>query len=154
MKLSLLAVGPGKSGPEADLVADYAKRFRGLSGQLGLSGLDIVTVKSGGGLEREGDRLINKLPRDARILRLDEHGPSLSSVKLAEKIGKWRDDGDRHLVFMIGGAEGYSEAVTRAVPQTLALGPQTWPHMLVRVMITEQIYRAVNILAGTPYHKA
>ena len=154
MKLSILAVGPLKSGPEHELVSDYAKRFSGMAGALGLSGLDLVTVKSGGGLTREGERLLAKLPEKARIIRLDEHGPAWASVKLSQKIAYWRDDGERALVFLIGGAEGYSEAVKAAAPQTLALGPQTWPHMLVRVMIAEQLYRAASILAGTPYHKA
>lgn len=154
MKLSLLAVGPGKSGPEQDLVTDYAKRFSAMSAPLGLSGLDIVTVKSGGGFVREGERILAKIPDNARVLRLDEHGPSWPSVKLSQKISRWRDEGERALVFMIGGAEGYSEAVKKAAPETLALGPQTWPHMLVRVLIAEQIYRAASIMAGTPYHKA
>ena len=154
MKLQILAVGPSKSGPEHDLVTDYAKRFSAMAGPLGLSGLDINTVKSGGGLIREGERILSKLPEKARILRLDEHGPAWPSVKLSEKIAHWRDDGERALVFLIGGAEGYSPAVKQACPQTLALGPQTWPHMLVRVMIAEQIYRSASILARTPYHKA
>lgn len=154
MKITLLAVGLSKSGPEHDLIHEYAGRFSAMSGQLGLSGLDILTVKSGGGLAREGERILTKLPENARILRLDEHGPSWPSVKLAQKIAHWRDDGERSLVFLIGGAEGYSDAVKAATPKTLAFGPQTWPHMMVRVMIAEQVYRAASILAGTPYHKA
>ena len=154
MKLSLLVVGPGKSGPEQALVEDYAKRFSKLAGPLGLSGLDIVSVKSGGGLKAEGARLLAKLPSAGKIIRLDEHGPTWPSVKLANNIANWRDDGERALTFIIGGAEGYSPALKQAVPQTLALGPQTWPHMLVRAMIAEQVYRAASILARTPYHKA
>lgn len=154
MKVSILAVGLSKSGPEHDLASDYAKRFSAMAGPLGLSGLEIVAVKSGGGLVKEGERLLAKLPDNTRILRLDEHGPAWPSVKLSQKIARWRDDGERALVFLIGGAEGYSEAVKSAAPQTLALGPQTWPHMMVRVMIAEQVYRAASILAGTPYHKA
>jgi len=138
VKLQILAVGPSKAGPEHDLVADYAKRFSAMSGPLGLSGLDIIAVKSGGGLVREGERILAKLPEKTRILRLDEHGPAWSSVKLSQKIAHWRDDGERGLVFLIGGAEGYSPAVKQACPQTLALGPQTWPHMLVRAMIAER----------------
>ena len=154
MKLSLLVVGPGKSGPEQVLVEDYAKRFSKMSGQLGLSGLDIIAVKSGGGLKAEGTRLLAKLPNAGKIIRLDEHGPAWPSTKLAKNIASWRDDGERTLTFLIGGAEGYSEAVKQAAPNTVALGPQTWPHMLVRAMISEQIYRAASILARTPYHKA
>ncbi len=154
MKLSILAVGPVKSGPEHDLTADYCKRFGPLAAPLGLSGIDLVTVKSGGGMAREGERLLEKCPAQARILRLDEHGPNWASTKMAQNIAKWRDDGERSLVFMIGGAEGYSDAVRKAAPSMLALGPQTWPHLLVRAMLAEQLYRAASILAGTPYHKA
>ena len=75
-------------------------------------------------------------------------------MKLAEKLAFWRDEGERTLVFIIGGAEGYSDAVRKAYPATLALGPQTWPHLIVRVLIAEQLYRAASILARTPYHKA
>lgn len=154
MKLSLLVVGPGKSGPEQALVEDYAKRFSKLAGPLGLSGLDIIAVKSGGGLKSEGERVRAKLPASGKIIRLDEHGPAWPSTKLAQNIANWRDDGERALTFLIGGAEGYSPALKQAAPQTLALGPQTWPHLLVRAMIAEQIYRAASILARTPYHKA
>lgn len=154
MKLSILAVGPAKSGPEHDLTADYCKRFSPLGRPLGLSGIDLVTVKSGGGLVREGERLLEKCPDQARIVRLDEHGPNWASTKLAQNIENWRDDGERSLVFMIGGAEGYSDAVRKAAPSTLALGPQTWPHLLVRAMLAEQLYRAASIIARTPYHKA
>jgi len=101
-----------------------------------------------------GERILSKIPENSRILRLDEHGPAWSSIKLSQNIARWRDDGERALVFLIGGAEGYSDAVKQTCPHTLALGPQTWPHMLVRVMIAEQIYRAASILAGSPYHKA
>ncbi len=154
MKLSLLAVGIEKAGPEQDLISDYVRRFSKLSRPLGLSGLDIMTVKSGGGLDREGTRLLAKCPQAGLTLRLDEAGPALPSVKFAERIALWRDQGTRSLTFIIGGAGGYSDAVRADIPQTLAFGPQTWPHMLVRAMLCEQIYRAASILAGTPYHKA
>jgi len=154
LKLGILAVGPTKSGPEHDLTHDYCKRFGALGSPLGLSGIELITVKSGGGLEKEGTRLLEKVPKGARVLRLDEHGQAWTSVKLAEKLAFWRDEGERSLVFMIGGAEGYSGAVRKAYPATLALGPQTWPHLLVRAMLGEQLYRAASILARTPYHKA
>lgn len=154
MKLTILAVGPAKSGPEHDLTADYCKRFSPLGAPLGLSGIGLITVKSGGGLAREGDRLLEKCPAQARLIRLDEHGPNWASTKLAKNIATWRDDGERSLVFMIGGAEGYGDAVRKAAPSTLAFGPQTWPHLFVRAMLAEQLYRAASILARTPYHKA
>lgn len=154
MKLSILAVGPTKSGPEHDLTSDYCKRFAPVGRSLGLTGIDLMTAKSGGGLAREGERLLEKIPNGARVIRLDEHGPSWPSVQLSKKISGWRDQGDRALVFLIGGAEGYSDRVREQAQQTLALGPQTWPHLLARAMLAEQLYRAASILAKTPYHKA
>lgn len=154
MRVSILAVGPTKSGPEHELVRDYARRFGAMAGQLGLSGLEVKTVKSGGGLVREGERLLAKRPAGAKLIRLDEHGKSLASTALADKLTGWRDIGQRDVVFIIGGAEGYSDPVRQAAPDTLALGPQTWPHLLARAMLCEQLYRAASILAGTPYHKA
>jgi 23S rRNA (pseudouridine1915-N3)-methyltransferase len=85
---------------------------------------------------------------------LDEKGVNLSSVKWAEQISNWRDDGIRNAVFAIGGADGHSEDVLAAADKTLAFGVQTWPHMLVRAMLAEQLYRAEMILARHPYHHA
>lgn len=95
-----------------------------------------------------------KVPDGAAVVRLDEFGPQLTSKAFANDLSKRRDTGTAHLCFLIGGAEGYSEAIRVAYPGTLAFGPQTWPHRLVRVLITEQLYRAASLLAGTPYHKA
>ena len=154
MNLTILAVGEHKSSPEQALVNDYCKRFVRLARPLGLSGIDQIIVKSGSGLDREGERLLAKIPSGARTIRLDEHGTPASSTALADRLAKWRDTGTRSTVFLIGGAEGYSQPVRQAVPEAMAFGLQTWPHLLVRVMLAEQLYRAANILAGTPYHKA
>ncbi len=154
MKVSVLAVGHLKAGPEAELFADYAKRFGGLGRPLGLTGIDDLSVKAGGGMEREGERLIQRCPPDASVIRLDERGPNLGSADFAVRLSAWRDAGRRETVFLVGGAEGYGDAARLKYPETLAFGPQTWPHLLVRVMLAEQLYRAASILAGTPYHKA
>ena len=94
------------------------------------------------------------VPKGAAVLRLDEHGPQLSSVAFSDRLAKLRDAGTDTLCFLIGGAEGYSDEVRSAFPKTLAFGPQTWPHRLVKVMLSEQLYRAVSLQAGLPYHKA
>lgn len=154
MRLQIVGTGRLKDGPERSLTDDYLARSQPLARQLGFRGPEEHEVASGGGLEAEGARLIARLPDGARCLRLDEGGENLTSAELARRLAAWRDDGQRDTVFLIGGAEGFSADVRRAVPACLAFGVQTWPHRLVRAMLAEQIYRALTILAGTPYHKA
>ncbi|MEM1087769.1 MAG: 23S rRNA (pseudouridine(1915)-N(3))-methyltransferase RlmH [Pseudomonadota bacterium] len=154
MHISLICVGKLKRGPEKDLSDDYAERFRKTGAGLGFRSFNLVDVASGSGVVAEGERLAAKIPDGASVIRLDEFGPQLTSKVFSKNLANRRDRGTPHLCFLIGGAEGYSDAVRKAYPDTLALGPQTWPHRLVRVMITEQLYRAASLLAGTPYHKA
>ena len=154
MRLTFLVVGTMKSGPERDLVDEYIKRARPVARGLGFRGIEEVEVASGGGLDAEAARILEKIPQGARLIRLDEFGPAMGSADFASNLANWRDQGTPDLVFLIGGAEGYGEAVRRAATDTLAFGPQTWPHRFVRAMLAEQVYRAMSILAGTPYHKA
>ncbi|MEO1642379.1 MAG: 23S rRNA (pseudouridine(1915)-N(3))-methyltransferase RlmH [Pseudomonadota bacterium] len=154
MHVSLICVGKLKRGPEKELSDDYADRFAKTGARLGLRSFNLIEVASGGGPEAEGERIAAKVPEAAAVIRLDEFGSQLTSKAFAKDLAKRRDTGLSHLCFIIGGAEGYSDAIRAAYPETLALGPQTWPHRLVRVMITEQLYRAASLLAGTPYHKA
>ena len=154
MHITLISVGKLKKGPEKELVDDYVARFNKSGPSIGLRSLKLVDLASGGGLEAEGKLILNAVPSGAHVFRLDEHGAALTSVKFANQIAKLRDRGTSELCFLIGGAEGYSSAVREAFPNTLALGPQTWPHRLVKAMIAEQLYRAVSLLAGLPYHKA
>lgn len=154
MHITLISVGKLKKGPEKELVDDYVARFNKAGPGIGLRSLKLVDLTSGGGLDAEGKLILNAVPSGSKVLRLDEHGQAWTSVKLANQIAKWRDGGTPQLCFLIGGAEGYSDAVRDAYPDTLALGPQTWPHRLVKAMISEQLYRSVSLLAGLPYHKA
>lgn len=154
MHITLISVGKLKKGPEKQMVDDYADRFRKAGRQLGFRSFTLIDVDSGGGLDAEGERILAKLPKGAKVLRLDEFGAAFTSKTFADDLAKWRDQGTADLAFLIGGAEGYSDAVRQAAPDTIALGPQTWPHRLVKVMLTEQIYRAASLLAGSPYHKA
>lgn len=154
MRLQIVGVGRLKDGPERALTDDYVSRTLPLARQMGFRAFDEHEVASGGGLEAEGARLLARIPDGANCLRLDEAGENLTSTELARRLAAWRDDGLRDTVFLIGGAEGFSAEVRRAVPRTLAFGAQTWPHRLVRAMLAEQVYRAMTILAGTPYHKA
>ena len=102
---------------------------------------------------REGDRLLNAVPDGALLVALDEGGRALKSRDFADQIGKWLDAGQRSLAFAIGGADGLAPAVIERARLVLSLGPMTWPHMLARCLLVEQLYRAQQIRAGHPYHK-
>jgi 23S rRNA (pseudouridine1915-N3)-methyltransferase len=154
MHIQLISVGKLKRGPEKDLIDDYAARFNKAGPSLGLRSLKLIDLSHGGGLAAEGERLLSAIPKGASVIRLDEHGRQWASVDFARRIEILRDAGTQTLCFLIGGAEGYSAHVRATCDETMAFGPQTWPHRLVKVMLTEQLYRAVSLLAGTPYHKA
>jgi 23S rRNA (pseudouridine1915-N3)-methyltransferase len=103
---------------------------------------------------REGEALLAAMPQGARIVALDERGRSEASDAFAKRLGRWRDDGARTIGFIIGGADGLDEAVRKKADLVMSFGALTWPHMLVRAMLAEQIYRAQSILAGHPYHRS
>jgi 23S rRNA (pseudouridine1915-N3)-methyltransferase len=119
----------------------------------GLSPVEIVEVEARKpGKAAEGETLLAKL-EDAFVIACDEHGQALASRAFAERVSKLRDDGVRSLAFVIGGADGLDAAVLARADQTLAFGPQTWPHALARAMLAEQLYRAASLMAGQPYHR-
>ena len=152
MQCQIVAVGRARSGPMRDLFDDYAKR---LKPPLELREVEERRPLKGRELKsREGALLLDALPKDAHVVALDGDGKPLSSEDLAKRLGNWRDDGIRNAAFVIGGADGLDKSVLDRADFTLSLGAQTWPHMLVRVMLAEQLYRADSILAGHPYHRA
>jgi 23S rRNA (pseudouridine1915-N3)-methyltransferase len=102
---------------------------------------------------REAELILGALPPSARLVALDEHGPAWTSRDLADRLAVWRDQGTATLAFAIGGADGLGRAVTAHADAVLSLGAMTWPHLLVRGMLLEQLYRAQQILAGHPYHR-
>jgi len=115
--------------------------------------VEIVEVEARrAGKAAEGEALLSRL-KGGRLIACDEHGEQMTSRVFAGLISKARDDGVRALSLAIGGADGLDQAVLSATFQTVAFGPQTWPHALARLMLAEQIYRAVTILAGSPYHR-
>ena len=104
-------------------------------------------------MEAEAD-LLRKATTDARpIIALDERGKTLTSPQFAEQLARWRDDGAPEACFLIGGADGLSPALQDQADHALSFGKMVWPHMLARVMLVEQLYRAASILAGSPYHR-
>ena len=103
--------------------------------------------------QSEGALLLKSVPDGAFVVALDEKGKSLSSVEFSKKIGAWQDDGVRDAVFIIGGADGHAKDVLKRANFKLSLGALTWPHLLVRGLLAEQIFRAQSILTGHPYHR-
>ena len=103
--------------------------------------------------EREGELLLKAIPDGAWIVALDETGKTPSSREFASLLSNWQDQGNHTIAFLIGGADGHGAAIKSRANYLLSLGAMTWPHMLVRVMLTEQIYRAHTILTGHPYHR-
>ena len=155
MRILIAAVGRLRDGHEAALTSDYLQRAATAGRQLGFKGVELVEVegKPSGDARAEAGALYRATPDGARKILLDERGAEWTSRQLAEKLARWRDDGLANAVFWIGGADGVSQSVKDTADEKLALGRQTWPHRLVRVMISEQIYRAVTILSGNPYHR-
>lgn len=155
MRVLIAAVGRLRDGPEATLTADYMARAANAGRQIGFKSVDLVEVegKPPGDPRAEASALYRATPDDARKILLDERGTEWTSRQLAEKLARWRDDGVACATFWIGGADGVSQSVKDQADEKLALGRQTWPHRLVRAMISEQIYRAVTILCATPYHR-
>jgi 23S rRNA (pseudouridine1915-N3)-methyltransferase len=154
MRLSLLAIGTRSSASEDDLVRDYVQRATAGGRALGLGPVTVQTIdakKPGKGPEAEA--LTGLIPSGARRIMLDERGKLMSSRDFASTLARWRDDGVRDTVLIIGGADGLDADFRATADLTLSFGPMVWPHMLVRVMVAEQIYRAISILAGAPYHR-
>jgi 23S rRNA (pseudouridine1915-N3)-methyltransferase len=155
LRVIIAAVGRLRDSPEAAMTADYLGRAAQAGRQIGFKGFDLVEVegKPTGDPRAEGAALFRATPDGARKVLLDERGAEWTSRQLAEKLARWRDDGVAHTTFWIGGADGVAQGVKDNADEKLAFGRQTWPHRLVRVMICEQVYRAVTILCATPYHR-
>ena len=155
MKLTLIVVGRLRKGPEATLIEDYITRLERIGRGMGLGPVSVLEVedKKGGGKAGEAALLAKALPEGAVLVVLDERGALLKSPAFAKKLAGWRDQGQRELVFMIGGADGLDAALVARADFKLSFGQMVWPHMLARVMLSEQLYRAASILSGAPYHR-
>jgi 23S rRNA (pseudouridine1915-N3)-methyltransferase len=153
LRISLICVGKLGAAPEAKLALDYAARAAAAGRALGLSPIEIVEVEARKPSKAAEAEVILARAAGARLIACDERGPARSSRDFAAHLAALRDDGQRHLAFAIGGADGLDATLRDAAAETLSFGPQTWPHALARVMLAEQIYRAVSILAGSPYHR-
>ncbi|MDO9640698.1 MAG: 23S rRNA (pseudouridine(1915)-N(3))-methyltransferase RlmH [Pseudotabrizicola sp.] len=156
MRVHLCAVGRLRTGPERELIDDYVTRFdrSGRALSLGPLAEHEVEDKRGGGMAAEAELLSRAIPAGALIVTMDERGALVSSPEFAAMLVRWRDAGRQDLAFVIGGADGIDPGLRARADASVSFGKMVWPHMLVRVMLCEQLYRAASILAGAPYHRA
>ncbi|MCV6587395.1 MAG: 23S rRNA (pseudouridine(1915)-N(3))-methyltransferase RlmH [Marinibacterium sp.] len=154
MQIRICAVGRLRAGPEKTLIDDYLTRFARTGRALGLPPVDLIEVddRKARGMGAEADLLRAAIPKGAMIAILDERGKTLTSPQFADRIAGIRDQG-RDLALLIGGADGLDPSLRAQADLSLSFGQMVWPHMLVRVMLTEQLYRAATILSGSPYHR-
>ncbi|MFO1255144.1 MAG: 23S rRNA (pseudouridine(1915)-N(3))-methyltransferase RlmH [Sphingomonadaceae bacterium] len=139
MHLHVIARGKIARSPEAELVARYARRIAWP--------LKLTELPDQGGTMPEA-------PPQCRTVLLDERGRQLTSEEFAAILGKWRDEGVREARFMIGAADGHGDKARESADLLIAFGAMTWPHLMARAMLAEQLYRATSILAGHPYHRS
>lgn len=158
MRLILLAVGRMKAGPETELADRYQDRAVKAGRALGFRGLDLVVTdesRAGDARQRKAEEAAAiRAKRAGRLILLDERGKALASEAFAERLGAWKDAGEDAATLVIGGPDGLDPDLRAEADLVLSFGTMTWPHQLVRVMALEQLYRAMTILAGHPYHRA
>jgi 23S rRNA (pseudouridine1915-N3)-methyltransferase len=155
MRIDIAAVGRLRKGPEAEMVADYLDRFAKTGRGLGLPAVTFHEVedKRGGGMMAEAELLSRVIPSGSALVLMDERGEQPSSPDFAARLAGFRDRA-QDVCFVIGGADGLDPSLRGRADWQISLGRMVWPHMLVRVMLSEQLYRAATILAGSPYHRA
>ncbi|MBU3028631.1 23S rRNA (pseudouridine(1915)-N(3))-methyltransferase RlmH [Paracoccus marinaquae] len=155
MRIDIVAVGRLKKGPEAALVADYLDRFARTGRSLGFPAVTVHEVEDrrGGGMAAEAELLARAIPAGAALVVLDERGAQPTSPEFAARLAGFRDAA-RDLCLVIGGADGLEAGLRDRAEWQISFGRMVWPHLLVRVMLAEQLYRAATILAGSPYHRA
>jgi len=160
VRLLILAVGNARGASEGALTDDFITRAKNMGRGMGISDVAVeeITVskhrETPKRMQDEAERLAARIPDGAQVVLLDAKGKGMTSTDFAEMIGALRDAGTKHLVFVIGGPDGLGKLPRIKPGRSLAFGPQTWPHLMVRAMLSEQVYRALTILAGHPYHRA
>ncbi len=160
MRLSIVAVGRLKDGPERELYLKYAKRIDDAGRSVALGPLTLSEVpeaRQAGASQRRADeaaRLLQNAAGADSLILLEVGGKAFTSEAFARWLGARRDDGQRHLAFLIGGPDGHGDSALERATLKLSLGPLTLPHGLARIVLAEQLYRAATILSGHPYHRA
>lgn len=158
MKLGLICVGRLKSGPERELYTRYVTRIAALR-RIGIEGLDLREIDESKAktpserMTREAQQLLALVPEEAVLVVFDERGKASDSMAFAHFIGRERDDGRKSMWFLIGGPEGLDAIVRERAAAIFSFGAMTLPHQLVRVLVVEQLYRAMTILSCHPYHR-
>ena len=160
MRLLVAAVGRLRDGPERELADRYLKRAGQIGRRIGFQDTEVVEIREsraqdlGKRMVEESIALANVIPERAVTVVLDQRGKSLDHAAFAALLAQWRDDGRPAAVFIIGGDDGLAPSLRDKAVVRLSFGAATWPHQLVRVMLLEQVYRALTILSGHPYHRA
>jgi len=148
MKITVIAIGKQKQSPSMDMCKEYLKRTKW---KVSLKELDSPKNAT---KDREAELILKELPRNAFVIALDERGESYGSQEFTQKISEWQNiAANNEIFFLIGGADGFNFSIRERANFLLSFGKQTWPHMLVRVMLLEQLYRAQQISEGHPYHR-
>lgn len=159
VRVTVAAVGRLKDGPERALLRRYGERIAAAGRGLGIGPLNMIEIAESRRAsaperrEEEARALLAKLPSPSHLFVLDERGEALSSTAFARRLATLREAGAAHIAFVIGGPDGIGEPLRARAQQLLSLGPMTLPHGLVRVVLAEQLYRALTILSGHPYHR-
>lgn len=159
MRMTLIAVGRMKAGPEQELAARYLTRLRKSGAALGLDFAGVVELAESRAADAdarkadEAARILAALPDKAALMVLDETGKTPSSDEFALRLAALRDEPLRDLGIVVGGPDGLSPSLRSQASAIVALGRMTWPHQLARILVAEQLYRATTILAGHPYHR-
>ena len=155
MRITLRAHGRMARGPERELLDDYLRRAGALARGTGFRDVVESEIDTKGRADRatQTRALLDGVPSGAKVVLMDERGKPLSSIALAATLARWRDGGVRELWIVVGPADGFAPDALPAGAERWAFGAQTWPHKLLRAMLAEQLFRALSILAGTPYHR-
>lgn len=145
MKITIAAIGKcKKKSPEAEIINEYVKRSK----------WEVqIKEKDNSNQDDEAKFLLSTIPAGAKVIVLDERGENLKSLELADRIGNWLNNGCSEICFLIGGADGHLQETRNKADLVLSFGKLTLPHILMRVVLSEQIYRIQTILAGHPYHR-
>ena len=160
MRIVIAAVGRLKQGPERELAERYRKRAADAGRSVGLTAFDVIEIREsradnvGRRMLEESIAIANVIPERAVTVLLDERGESVSSASFAGHLQGWRSQDRPAAVFIIGGADGLAPSLRERASLAIAFGAATWPHQLVRIMLLEQLYRAVTMLSGHPYHRS